>query len=51
MRVGSSPDATARTFLNMVGLSDYEDYHPNELSGGMQQRVGIARALANYPSV
>ena len=50
-RGGSSPDATARTFLNMVGLSDYEDYYPNELSGGMQQRVGIARALANYPSV
>lgn len=51
MRSNSSPDATARTFLNMVGLSDYEDYYPNELSGGMQQRVGIARALANYPSV
>ena len=50
-RSGSSPEGTARTFLNMVGLSDYEDYYPNELSGGMQQRVGIARALANYPSV
>lgn len=41
----------ANTFLNMVGLSKFGSRYPAELSGGMQQRVGIARALANYPSV
>jgi NitT/TauT family transport system ATP-binding protein len=41
----------ANTFLNMVGLRAFGDRYPAELSGGMQQRVGIARALANYPDV
>jgi NitT/TauT family transport system ATP-binding protein len=41
----------ANTFLNMVGLKKFGNRYPAELSGGMQQRVGIARALANYPSV
>lgn len=41
----------ARTFIEMVGLSSYADSFPGMLSGGMKQRVGIARALANYPNV
>jgi NitT/TauT family transport system ATP-binding protein len=44
-------ESIARTLINMVGLSAYENRFPNVLSGGMKQRVGIARALANYPDV
>ena len=41
----------ARQWLDMVGLSKFENAYPHELSGGMKQRVAIARALANEPRI
>ncbi len=38
-------------YLDLIGLEKYANYYSNELSGGMQQRVGFARTLANNPKI
>ena len=47
----SAAEGEARQWIDIVGLSKFENSYPHELSGGMKQRVAIARALANHPKI
>lgn len=50
-KTAEEADVIAGGLLEMVGLSQFSDNYPHTLSGGMQQRTAIARALANTPDV
>ena len=47
----SEAKARAQQLIGMVGLTGFEDHYPHELSGGMQQRVNLARALVVDPKI
>lgn len=53
MEIANFSDATdrAHSLLNQVGLTGRANHYPSQLSGGEQQRIAIARALANSPSI
>src|SRR5882724_6646673 len=44
-------EAQCRALIEMVGLKGFENFYPKELSGGMKQRVALARTLAYHPAV
>jgi NitT/TauT family transport system ATP-binding protein len=44
-------EETARKYLSLVGLQEFENFYPDELSGGMKQRVNLARALGIEPEI
>ena len=50
-RVSDRDEAVVKKALSMVGLSDFADAFPHELSGGMKQRAALARALVTEPSI
>jgi spermidine/putrescine transport system ATP-binding protein len=55
LRMGGTGDATVRArtgeYLDLVGLTGYDNRYPQQLSGGQQQRVALARALIKEPAV
>jgi NitT/TauT family transport system ATP-binding protein len=50
-RAGKTTDAELQKAIDMVGLHGFEQSYPHQLSGGMRQRVGLARALVAQPQV